>query len=164
MNDEYNAEGISEEDSQYGKYLTFILGDENYGIEIRHVTEIIGLQTITQVPELPNYMKGIINLRGKIIPVIDVRLKFKKDPITYDDRTCIIVVNINDSTIGLIVDQVDEVLAIPDDRISPPPDVKTGYDNGYIKGIGRDGERINLLLDCYKFVKESDFNELISTA
>jgi len=90
-----------EEDTQKGKYLTFIIGKEVYGIEIKYVMEIIGMQQITEVPELPEYIKGIINLRGKIIPVLDVRLRFKKEPMEYNDRTCIIVVDIKDVSVGL---------------------------------------------------------------
>ena len=86
-----------EEDTQKDKYLTFSIGNEDYGIEIKYVTEIIGIQVITEIPELPNYVKGIINLRGKIIPVMDVRLRFKKEPLAYNDRTCVIVVDIRRS-------------------------------------------------------------------
>src|SRR5689334_21386438 len=84
-----------DEDTQKDKFLTFHLGDEDYGIEIRHVTEIIGIQKITVIPEMPAYIKGVINLRGKIIPVMDVRLRFKLDARAYDERTCVVVVNID---------------------------------------------------------------------
>src|SRR5690554_6663806 len=104
------------EDTLHGKYLTFAIGNEAYGIEIRFVTEIIGLQPITEVPEVPKYVKGIINLRGKIIPVIDVRLKFRKEPIPYDDRTCIVVIALDTLVVGLIVDNVAEVVSIGDDN------------------------------------------------
>ena len=90
-----------EEDTQKGRYLTFGLGNEAYGIEIEHVTEIIGIQAITELPELPEYIRGIINLRGKIIPVMDVRLRFKKEFREYNDRTCIIVIDISGISIGL---------------------------------------------------------------
>lgn len=151
---------ILEEDSQYGKYLTFTLDEENYGIEIKNVTEIIGIQKITRVPELPIYMKGIINLRGKIIPVIEVRLKFKKQSVNYDDRTCIIVVNIKDLPVGLIVDNVDEVLTIADENIAPPPNNRTGFENRYIKGIGRTGNQVQILLDCNKLLGEDELIEM----
>ena len=105
------------EDSQKGKYLTFNLGQESFGIEIKYVTEIVGLQPIMVVPEVAEYVKGIINLRGRIIPVIDIRLKFKKTPVAYDDRTCIIVIEIRGISCGLIVDQVAEVMDIADDQI-----------------------------------------------
>lgn len=110
-----------EEDTQKGKFLTFSLGKEDYGVEIKYVTEIIGIQSITEVPDLPAYINGIINLRGKIIPVMDVRLRFGKTVREYDDRTCIIVIDINDISIGLIVDRVSEVINIPESEIVPPP-------------------------------------------
>lgn len=148
------------EDTQRGKYLTFKIGNEDYGIEISHVTEIIGIQEITNVPELPDYLKGIINLRGKIIPVMDVRLRFKKEPIEYNDRTCVIVIDINDISIGLIVDTVSEVLNINEENIVPPPDVKTGFHNRYVKGIGKVEDKVKLLLDCEKILSEEELDEL----
>lgn len=145
-----------EEDTQRGKYLTFKLGDDIFGIEIKFVTEIIGIQSITYVPQVPDYVKGIINLRGKIIPVIDMRIKFKKPTIDYDDRTCIIVIDIEDVSIGLIVDRVTEVLNIGDDSIVPPPSYKTGYQNKYIKGIGKVGNEVKMLLDCEMIVTDKE--------
>ena len=139
-----------EEDTLKGKYLTFVLGHETYGMEIKFVTEIIGMQHITEVPDLPAYVKGIINLRGKIIPVIDVRMKFKKDPMEYNDRTCIVVVDIMNVSVGLIVDKVAEVISISDDSIVLPPDSKTGFSNKFVNGIGKVGNEIKLLIDCQK--------------
>lgn len=149
-----------EEDTQKGRYLTFSLGNESYGIEIKYVTEIIGIQTITEVPELPNYIKGIINLRGKIIPVMDMRLRFKKEPLDYNDRTCVIVVDINDISLGLIVDSVAEVLTIGEDNITEPPQLNKGFSNRYIKNIGKVGESVKLLLDCEKLLTEEEFENL----
>lgn len=160
MSEALNELMVQEEDTQRGKFLTFQLGNEVFGIEIKFVTEIIGVQAITYVPEVPNYVKGIINLRGKIIPVIDVRLKFKKPEVPYDDRTCIIVIEIKDTSIGLIVDSVSEVLNISDDNIVPPPSYKTGFQNKYIKGIGKVGNEVKLLLDCEKIVSEKDIDTL----
>jgi purine-binding chemotaxis protein CheW len=144
------------EDTQKGKFLTFAVGKEDYGIEIKNVTEIIGIQEITGMPELPPYVKGIINLRGKIIPVMDVRLKFKKEPIEYNDRTCIIVVEIMSLSIGLIVDNVAEVLNIDDENIVPPPDVKTGFHNRYVSGIGKVDNTVKLILDCNRLLSEDE--------
>jgi purine-binding chemotaxis protein CheW len=151
------------EDTQHGKFLTFSLGKEVYGIEIKFVTEIIGIQPITAIPEAPNYVKGIINLRGKIIPVIDVRLKFKKEEIDYNDRTCIVVVDISEVSIGLIVDKVAEVLSIQDDCIVPPPDVKTGFNNRYIKGVGKVDNEVKLLLDCDKLFTDDALSAIESS-
>ncbi len=152
--------GMETEDTQRGRFLTFALGEEEYGIEIRYVTEIIGMQEINTLPEVPDYIKGIVNLRGKIIPVIDVRLKFKKDPIGYTDRTCIIVVETEDFSVGLIVDSVSEVISIDDESIAPPPDTRTGIQNRYIQGIGRVDDRIKLLLDCEKLFLEDEIQAI----
>lgn len=149
-----------EEDTLKGRYLTFSLGNETYGIEIMYVTEIIGIQAITEVPELPEYVKGIINLRGKIIPVMDVRLRFKKTPRDYNDRTCVIVVDIKDISIGLIVDSVAEVQTIPDHDIVKPPQMNNGYNNRYIKSIGKVENEVKLLLDCEKLLTEDELEDL----
>jgi purine-binding chemotaxis protein CheW len=145
-----------EEDTQKGKFLTFSLGNESYGLEIKYVTEIIGIQPITEVPELPEYIRGIINLRGKIIPVMDVRLRFKKPFNEYNERTCIIVIDIKDTSLGLIVDMVSEVLPISDENIAPPPDINKSAGNRFVKGIGKVGSDVKLLLDCEMFLQEDD--------
>lgn len=152
-----------EEDTQKGRFLTFSLGKESYGIEIMYVTEIIGIQTVTQIPELPEYVKGIINLRGKIIPVMDVALRFKKEPRAYNDRTCIIVVDISDLSIGLIVDSVSEVVSIPEQDIVDPPQMNKGQNNRYIKNIGKVGNDVKLLLDCEKLLTENELSEINET-
>lgn len=149
-----------EEDTQKGRYLIFSLDKETYGIEIKYVIEIIGIQAITEIPELPEYVKGIINLRGKIIPVIDVRLRFKKEPKEYNDRTCVIVVDIEGIYIGLIVDSVAEVLSIPDRDIVEPPKMSKGFSNKYVKNIGKVGNDVKLLLDCEKLLTEDDMEKL----
>lgn len=138
------------EDTQHGRYLTFMLDRESFGLDISYVKEIIGLQPITPLPEVPAYVKGIVNLRGRIIPVIDMHLRFGRDQACYNDRTCIIVVEIGDLQVGLIVDDVSEVLAIDDGDIVSPPDSRTGARNGYIKNIGKSGGDVKLLLDCEK--------------
>lgn len=138
------------EDTLANKYLTFNLGQEVYGMEISMVTEIVGMQSITEMPDLPPYMKGVINLRGKIIPVLDAGMKFGKPPVVYHDRTCIIIMEIDNTQIGLIVDKVNEVTDIPDEKVVPPPDGKTGFSNQFIKGIAINGEDVKLLIDCQK--------------
>lgn len=150
-----------EEDTQKEKFLTFYLDKEVYGLEISLVIEIIGIQPITQVPEMPEYVRGIINLRGKIIPVMDMRLRFKKEFKEYTDRTCVIVVEAKDILLGLIVDGVAEVLTIIADNIVSPPEIKAAQ-NKYIKGIGKIGEEVKLLLDCDKIFNENDEEKLIN--
>jgi purine-binding chemotaxis protein CheW len=149
----------TEEDTQKDRYLTFSLGKECYGIEIRYVTEIIGLQAITEIPELPAYVKGIINLRGKITPVIDVRIRFKKEPKDYNDRTCVVVIDIGNLSIGLIVDSVSEVITILEQDIVEPPQMHRGQ-NRYIKSIGKAGNSVKLLLDCEKLLSDDELENL----
>lgn len=158
-----NTEGM-EDDTQKDRYLTFSLGSESYGIEIEYVIEIIGIQSITEIPELPAYVKGIINLRGRIIPVIDIRLRFKKESQAYNDRTCVIVVEMKGLLIGLIVDRVAEVITIPEAETVEPPQMNVGVNNRYIKKIGKVGHDVKLLLDCEKLLSENeleDINEVI---
>lgn len=146
-----------EEDTQKNRFLTFAIGKEIYGIEIMHVTEIIGIQNITAVPELPEYLKGIINLRGKIIPVMDVRIRFKKEAKKYDDRTCVIVIDVEGSPIGLVVDNVSEVLSISESDIVEPPKMNTGFSSSnFVSRIGKTGSDVKLLLDCRKLLSEKE--------
>jgi len=150
-----------EEDTQKDKYLIFALGKEYYGIEIQRVTEIIGVQPITEVPELPEYIKGIINLRGKIIPVMDVRIRFKKPFKEYNDRTCVIIIDLEEISIGLIVDGVAEVAIIPETEIVSPPEMDQNS-NRFIKGIGKISTEVKLILDCYQLLNETENEKLNS--
>lgn len=150
------------EDTQKDRYLTFLIGSESYGIEVRYVTEITGMQAITDIPELPDYIRGIINLRGQIIPVMDVRLRFKKVFREYTDRTCIIIVDISNMPIGLIVDAVSEVITIPEEDVVDPPQTNTNIYNRYIRKIGKVGNEVKLLLDCGKLLGSDDLDSLNS--
>lgn len=148
------------EDTQHGKYLTFELENEVFGIEIKNVTEIIGMQPITALPETPPHIKGIVNLRGSVIPVIDVRLKIQMEPKAYDDRTCIVVIDTQDIKAGLIVDKVAEVMKIEDADIVPPPDLRVGVQGRYLAGIGKAGDEVKLLLSCEKLFLEEEIELL----
>lgn len=149
-----------EEETQKGKFLTFMLGNETYGLEIKFVTEIIGIQEITEIPELPEYIRGIINLRGKIIPVMDVRLRFKKPFREYNDRTCIVVVEMENISVGLIVDAVSDVIEIQDKDIVQPPELNKGNGNKCIKGMGKVGSEIKILLDTDKLLNNDEIQNL----
>lgn len=159
MNDIITQESLEEEDTQKGRFLTFTLEDKSYGIEVTYVKEIIGIQPITEIPEIPSYVKGIINLRGNIIPVMDVRLRFNKEALEYNDRTCIIVVEMKDFLVGLIVDRVSDVLLIKDTDIVPPPEFNN-ISNRYIKGIGKVSNDVKLILDCEKLLSDDDMEVL----
>ena len=147
-----------EEDTQKGKFLTFSLGKETYGIEILHVTEIIGIQDITVIPQALEYIKGVINLRGKIIPVLDVRLRFKMPPKEYTDRTCVIVIDIRDVSVGLVVDSVADVLNIADSDIVEAPQFSLNRTHRFMKHIGKVGSDVILILDCDELLTEEEID------
>ena len=142
----------TKEDTTKDRYLTFEIDNEEYGVDISNVIEIITMSAITWVPETPDFLKGVINLSGSIVPVIDARLRFKKPEKEYDSLTCIIVVEYENYTVGVIVDTVNEVMFIPEDKISLPPNAKLKYQNKFIKSIGKVGKDVQLLLDVDKFL------------
>lgn len=130
------------------RFLVFTIDNRSYAIEIHYITEIIEMLPITVVPFLPGCMKGIINLRGSIIPLMDVRLRFGLPEQEYTERTCIIVLDNDGVPLGLIVDAVQEVTSIPEDLRMPPPSAQLEESARYIKGVGNAGGQIQLLLDC----------------
>ncbi len=147
------------------KYMTFKSGNEYFGLDIQYVNEIIQIPSITAIPRTEDYIKGLINLRGKIIPVIDVRLRFHQEPLKYDARTCIIVVNVSEITVGLIVEQIAEVIEIKEENILPPPKMgrvdKT--DHRFVYGIARVGNSVKLLLDPDKLLHDEDLSAIEQT-
>ena len=154
---------IENEDTQKDKYLTFHLAGEDYGIEIRYVIEIIGIQNITEVPDMPSFIRGVINLRGKVIPVMDVRARFNLADREYDDRTCIIVVNVDGTEVGLVVDEVSEVADIPESNVEPPPKTSKNPEGGYIQGMGKINTDVKILLDVHKLLFSGEMQELAAT-
>jgi len=150
-----------DEDTQANKYLFFRIDIESYGIGIRHIIEIVELQRISMVPDMPAYVKGVINLRGKVIPVVDLRLRFGMPERPYDDRTCIVVSEIDGVTLGFIVDTVEEVLEIPENMVEPAPRFKTvsGQDR-YIAGMGKVAEQVKILLDVDKLFKDEEVRSM----
>lgn len=139
-----------------GKYLTFSLGAEDYGLGILKVREIIGVMEITAVPHTPSYIKGVINLRGRVIPVLDLRLKFAMPPEEYDERTCIIVVEVQGKggsvQVGMVVDSVSEVLNISADEIEPPPALGASRETSNILGMAKVKGEVKILLDIDQVV------------
>ncbi|MBN2310766.1 MAG: purine-binding chemotaxis protein CheW [Candidatus Hydrogenedentes bacterium] len=143
-----------------GKYLTFVLGNEAYGLAILKVQEIIGLMNVTSVPRTPDFVRGVINLRGKVIPVVDLRVKFNMESQEDTERTCIIVLQIattgHDVTMGIIVDEVSEVLDISADQIEPAPSLGGNVDTDFILGMGKLGDRVVMLLDVDKVLNSGE--------
>lgn len=149
----------AEHDEQKGKYMTFKSGREYFGLKIQCVNEIIQIQSITKVPETQDYLRGLINLRGKVIPVVDVRLRFHQEPLEYTDRTCIIVINVNTMMVGLIVEKIAEVVEIKEEDILPPPAARQSDQmHRYVYGIGKVGDKVKLLLDPEKLLNDGDLS------
>ncbi len=153
--DEEESEAVKVQDE---KYVTFKSGNEYFAIKIQYVNEIIVYQEITAIPESEDYIKGLINLRGKIIPVIDVRVRFKQEEIPYTDRTCIIIIDVNSTVVGLIVEKIAEVVKIEAANIIPSPSFGKAdkSQNKYVYGIGKVGNDVKLLLDPDKLLNEAD--------
>lgn len=149
-----------ERDTHKGMYMTFKSGNECFGLKIEYVSEIIQFQAITPIPEVEDYIRGLINLRGKVIPVVDVRLRFKQKPFEYNDRTCIIVLNVRSMLIGLIVEKIAEVVNIDEDNILPPPTLGRveKAQSKYVYGIGKVGDSVKLLLDPDKLLNDEDLS------
>ncbi len=152
-----------DEDTQKNRYFTFQVGEEEYGLEIMHVIEVIGMQKITEVPDMPDFVKGVINLRGQVIPVMDVRTRFKMSPREYDDRTCIVVINIKDTAIGMVVDKVSDVIDIPEDQVDPPPKISRSAGSRFIKGMGKADDKVKILLDAGKLLYDEELEQVTST-
>src|SRR6056297_4350354 len=153
----------TDDEIQENKYLMCKIGGEVYGIDIQHVTDIIELQKITEVPDMPKYVKGVINLRGNVIPVIDMRLRFGMESKEFDDRTVITVVNIRSYSIGFIVDTATEVVDIPEKNIDPPPKFQENGDgNKYIAGLGKLEDQVIILLDIQKLVGQEEIESIQS--
>lgn len=138
--------------ADHGQFLTFTLQNEEYGIEILKVQEIKGFSKITLIPNAPSFVRGVMNLRGTVVPVMDLRSRFSMAQKEYDQFTCIVVVNIGTRVVGLVVDTVSDVLNIPNDSISDPPDLVSAGESSCITGMGKLGERIVMLLDAGRLV------------
>ncbi|MFP4164070.1 MAG: chemotaxis protein CheW [Chitinispirillaceae bacterium] len=159
-----NREISSEMTDLEGKYLTFRLADEGYGLEILKVQEIIGMMSITRIPRTPEFIRGVINLRGKVIPVVDLRLKFGLDKKNDTQKTCIIVVQVTkdeqEVTMGIIVDEVSEVLDIEAKQIEPPPSFGATVDTDFILGMGKASQKVVMLLDVDKVLSKNEIEKL----
>ncbi len=158
----------AEETDREGKYLTFSLDEEEYGIGILKIKEIIGMMPITSVPQTPAFVKGVVNLRGKVIPVVDLRLRFGMASIEYDERTCIIVVEIDSNgvkvVIGIVVDSVSEVLNIKAEDIEDTPTFGTTLNTDYILGMAKMDGKVKILLDIDEVLSADDLEMLAKAA
>jgi purine-binding chemotaxis protein CheW len=142
--------------------LTFTLGCEEYGIEILKVQEIRGYDAVTTIANAPEFIKGVINLRGIIVPIVDMRIKFKLGSVTYDDTTVVIILNVANRVVGMVVDGVSDVTTLKADEIKPPPEFGSGLDTKYLQGLGTVDERMIILVDIERLMSSSDM-ELVGT-
>lgn len=147
------------------KYLMFYLNEEHYGIPILKVNQIIGVMEITPIPKAPNFLKGVINLRGKIIPVLDLRLKFSMEQKVYDEQTCIIILEVvisgENNFVGIVVDKVAEVVKVYQADIELPPQYGQESDSGFLSGVGKVKDKVVMLLEIEKIINSTDLVEIM---
>lgn len=165
MTDMRNGAATEAPAAKSGKYLTFQMGKEVYGIQILKVQEIIGMMPITKVPKTPDFVRGVINLRGKVIPVIELRRKFGMEHREDTDRTCIVVVQVSGGmgtvTMGLLVDEVSEVLNVGQEQIEAPPSFGAGVHTEFILGMGKVGQKVLMLLDADKVLSSEEILQAV---
>lgn len=155
-----NQETSSNSLSNSNKYLTFWTDNQLFGISISNIVQIIKMQEITKIPNFPEYAKGIITIRGNVIPVIDVRIKLHKEEIDYNDKSCIIVANLQETPVGFIVDSINEVIKIEDDKISPPPKMTTN--DTCLTGIAKINDKVILIIDLEHMFNNEESLSLIN--
>ena len=150
------AQHQGDEDALKDKFLTFRLGDDDFALEIKDVSEIIGVQKITPIPDVPAYIRGVINLRGKVVAVLDMRLRLNMPFQDYDSRSCIIVIMSQGQGTGLIVDRVSEVVKIPSDQVKETDSDRTLMFHKFIKGMGRVDDHVKVIIDVKRLLQEAE--------
>ncbi|GAB7078464.1 chemotaxis protein CheW [Megalodesulfovibrio paquesii] len=148
------------QDAELLQLVTFSIGDEEFGVDILKVQEIIRTMEITKVPRAPEFVEGVINLRGKVIPILDLRKRFGLSSREHDKHTRIIVIEINNMIVGFVVDSVSEVLRIPASTVEPPPPVVAGLESEYISGVGKLEDRLLILLDLDRLLSREEKSAL----
>lgn len=153
-------ESGEEEQENSNSYLTFVIDGCYYGFSIQDVVEIVEMQGLSDLPEAPDYVAGLVSLRGKVMPVISLRRRFHKEDVPYDDRTCIVVASIRGQDVGFIVDTADEVAELPDESVAPPPPVSSDRSIRFVTGVGTAGEKTILLLNPERIFKEDELSDI----
>ena len=159
----HSATSASSKAATAGEFLTFTLGQEEYGVDILKVQEIRGYDAVTRLPDAPEYIKGVINLRGTIVPVIDLRLKLRLKDARYDAFTVMIVLNVEDRVVGIVVDSVSDVIPLGPEQIRPKPEFGAAVDTRFISGIGTVDDRMLILLDIETLLDSADIGQAAST-
>jgi purine-binding chemotaxis protein CheW len=142
--------------SAAGEYLTFVLGEEEYGIEILKVQEIRGYDAVTPIANTPNFIKGVVNLRGKIVPIVDLRIKFNLGKVAYDEFTVVIILNLSGRVVGIVVDGVSDVMALKDDQLRDVPSLVTSIDTKYIVGLATVEQQMLILVDIEQLMSSQE--------
>jgi len=158
-----SADGRAASDDVRHEFLAFTLGQEEYGIDILKVQEIRGYEAVTRIANVPGFIKGVVNLRGTIVPIVDLRIKFNLGQPTYDEMTVVIILNLGGRVIGAVVDTVSDVINLSAAQIKPPPDLGLAFDTHYLVGLGTYEERMVILVDIEKLMSSAEM-ALIDTA
>ncbi len=147
-----------------GEFLTFVLGSEAYGLEILKVQEIRGYDAVTQIANTPAFIKGVINLRGKIVPIVDLRVKFNMGKVEYNEFTVVIILNLGGRVVGIVVDGVSDVMQLEESQIRAVPDIVASIDTQYITGLASVGEKMFILVDIEKLMNSQEMQLMDSVA
>ena len=147
----------SNTDANSKEFLSFVLGDEHYALNIMSVKEIRGYEAVTKIANAPNFIKGVINLRGDIVPVVDLRLKFAVGEATYNEFTIVIMLNVADRIVGIVVDAVSDVIRLADDEIRPPPEFGVGFDSRYLLGLVAIEDHMVILVNIESLISSDEF-------
>ncbi|MBF7074325.1 chemotaxis protein CheW [Glaciecola sp. MH2013] len=142
--------------SSQQEFLTFVLGDENYALDIMTVKEIRGYEDVTKIANAPDYIKGVLNLRGDIVPIIDLRIKFEVGEATYDEFTIVIMLMIGERVVGIVVDEVSDVIKVDDEDIRPPPEFGVAFDSAYLHGLTTINEQMIILVNIQKLISSDE--------
>ncbi len=156
MTQEMNNAAGQAADGQSTEFLTFTLGSEEYGLDILKVQEIRGYDAVTSIANTPSFIKGVINLRGTIVPIVDLRIKFHLGTVEYNQFTVVIILNLGQRVVGVVVDSVSDVLALTPEQIRPAPELTATLDTRYITGLGTTGERMLILVDIEKLMSSQE--------
>jgi purine-binding chemotaxis protein CheW len=155
---------IAAADKTENEFLAFTLGNEEYGIHILKVQELRGYETVTRIANAPEFIKGVVNLRGIIVPIVDMRIKFNLGEPTYDQFTVVIILNIGGRVMGMVVDSVSDVITLTAEQVKPPPEMGTAFNTDYLIGLGTLDERMLILIDIDKLMSSSEMGLLESAA
>jgi purine-binding chemotaxis protein CheW len=165
MNTEMSAEKNNAENVAHShEYLTFVLGDESYGLEILKVQEIRGYDAVTKIANTPDFIKGVVNLRGLIVPIVDLRIKFGLGKVEYDEFTVVIILNLHGRIVGIVVDGVSDVMGLQEDQLRAVPDIVTSIDTRYITGLATVDEKMFILVDIEQLMNSQEMALMDSMA